>query len=756
MVTPLRADNPPTFLFEIDASAVPGGFNPYGVALDSSNNVYVADIGNSRIEKLTSSGNYLTQWDSYGTNNGQFISPQGIAVDRSNNVYVTDSFNFRVEKFDSQGNYLAQWGSYGTNNGQFEGPNGIALDSSNNVYVADPLNNRIEKFDSNGNYLKQWGRNGSGNGQFNIPIGIAVDSRNNVYVTDADNNRVEKFTSNGTYLTQWGSYGSGNGQFNAPICVAVDRSNNVYVDDNSNYRIEKFSSNGTYLTQWGSSGNGDGQFSAPEGIAVDSTGNYIYVADAARIQAFVYNANIVPPIITQQPTNQTVVPGINVTFSVRVVGTAPLTYQWTSNNVAVPGGTNATFTLTNASLSASGTYYSVLVTNSYGSVLSSNAVLAVLPALVTTQPASGLSATGAVLNGSVTVGPDETVVWFDWGTDTNYGTIAGATVVPGKNGSTNISAALSGLSGNFYHYRIAASNNFGIVYGDDQMFTVGFAPTATTLAPANSTNGSTLNAAVNPNGWDTTVYFQWATPTLTNSTPGMDIGAGATSLNVSSFVTGLAPFTPYQYQVVASNALGTVGGGTEFSVSLPGPQLTITPSGANVILAWPTNAIGWTLEWATNLVSPIAWNANLTVWTGQAVIGSQNAVTNPITGTQMFYRLARGQYFWVDWFGFRSAMKSAGAISYGHQLSIFSGPFTSHDMFYLPVPTRVIELANANPTLWSLDFSTTSGPSPGYGCFGQWEGFVGPQSIYSTVIVLIPGTPTSIDQCQGIGPYQGF
>jgi hypothetical protein len=114
-----------------------------------------------------------------------------------------------------------------------------------------------------------------------------------------------------------------------------------------------------------------------------------------------------------------------VTFSVGVVGAAPFSYQWNSNNVAVPGATNATFTLTNVSLSASGNY-SVLVTNSYGSALSSNAVLTVLPALVTTQPASGLSATGAVLNGSVTVGPDETVVWFEWGTDTNYGNIAGA------------------------------------------------------------------------------------------------------------------------------------------------------------------------------------------------------------------------------------------------------------------------------------------------------------------------------------------
>jgi uncharacterized repeat protein (TIGR03803 family) len=557
VVTPLRADNPPTYLFEIDASAVPGGFEPHDVALDASNNLYVTDYYTSRIVKLAGNGTYLTQWGSYGTNNGQFYGPEGIVVDGSNNIYVTDFYNNRVEKFDCSGNYLTQWGSNGTGNGQFQYADGIAVDSSNNVYVADYYNNRVQKFDSSGNYLAKWGSYGSGNGQFNLPESIAVDSRNNAYVTDFDNPRVEKFDRNGNYLAQWGSLGTNNGQFNYPPGgVAVDSSNSVYVVDYGNGRVQKFDGNGNYLTQWGSSGRS---------VAVDSSGNYIYVTDSGngRIQIFVNNANIVPPIITNQPVSQTIlagIAGINVTFSVGVVGTAPFAYHWISNNVAVPGATNASFTLTNVSLSASGTYYSVLVTNNYGSVLSSDAVLTVLPALVTTLPASGISATGAVLNGSVTLGPDEIVAWFDWGHDTNYGNIAGAAILPGNNGSNNISAALSGLSGNFYHYRIVAANDFGIAYGGDQSFTVGFAPTATTLAPVNSTNGPTLNATVNPEGWDTAVYFQWVTATLTNSTPAMDIGTGATSLNVSSFVASLAPFTPYQYQVVASNALGTVIG----------------------------------------------------------------------------------------------------------------------------------------------------------------------------------------------------
>ena len=131
------------------------------------------------------------------------------------------------------------------------------------------------------------------------------------------------------------------------------------------------------------------------------------------------------------------------------------------------------------------------------------------------------SATGAVLNGSVTVGLDETMAWFEWGTDTNYGNIAGTTVVPGKSGSNTISATLGGLPGNVYHYRLDATNDFGIVYGQDQSFTVGFAPAATMLSAINSASGATLNALVNPEGWDTTVYFQRGT----NTTPGIDIGA---------------------------------------------------------------------------------------------------------------------------------------------------------------------------------------------------------------------------------------
>src|ERR1035437_3499689 len=83
---------------------------------------------------------------------------------------------------------------------------------------------------------------------------------------------------------------------------------------------------------------------------------------------------------------------------------------------------------------------------------------------------------------------------------------------------------------------------------------------------------------------------------------------------------------------------GSSGYGTVFSLSLPPPpQLTIIPSGANVILTWPTNAAGFTLQSTTNLVSPTVWITNSPA---PVVVNGQYAVTNPVSGTKKFYRLS--------------------------------------------------------------------------------------------------------------------
>ena len=319
------ADLPPVFSLKWGSNGTGNGQfnNPFGVAVDSSGDVYVADTSNYRIQKFSSAGAYLTQWGTNGTANGQFMLPYGVAVDASGDVYVADTSNNRIQKFTSAGTYLTQWGSFGTGDGQFEFPAAVAVDASGDVYVADSSNNRIQKFTSTGTYLTQWGTNGTGNGQFRYPYGVAVDSSGNVYVADSSNNRVQKFTSTGAYLTQWGTNGTGNGQFSVPDGVAVDSSGNVYVSDTYNNRMQKFTSTGAYLTQWGTTGTGNGQFQRPMGVAVDASGN-VYVAEWSnhRVQKFVPPAPAVT--IAKSADEGTVVAGAVIHYHVTVTNTGHL------------------------------------------------------------------------------------------------------------------------------------------------------------------------------------------------------------------------------------------------------------------------------------------------------------------------------------------------------------------------------------------------------------------------------------------------
>ena len=259
-----------------------------GVALAPDGTIYVADTGNSRILQLDRSGKVLRSWGSRTPDGqvppgaGTFIEPWGVAVDSQGNVYVADTWNHRIQKFDAAGKFDKEWGSFGQLNegpNYLWGPRGISVGLDGRVYVTDTGNKRVVVFDSTGNFLQEFGTRGDG--QLDEPVGIAVGNDGLVYVADTWNMRVVVFSAEGNLIRQWPVQGwTGDSLDNKPY-ITVDAQNRVSVTDPEGYRVIVFSDSGTPLAAFGQYGPEEDAFGLPVGIAASSNG-LLWLVDAGN------------------------------------------------------------------------------------------------------------------------------------------------------------------------------------------------------------------------------------------------------------------------------------------------------------------------------------------------------------------------------------------------------------------------------------------------------------------------------------------
>src|SRR2546422_530108 len=209
----------------------------------------------------------------------RFYLPFGVATDSSGNVYVADSNNHTIRKITPAGvvTTLAGLAGYsgsadGTGSAaRFYNPYGVATDSSGNVYVADNNNHTIRKITPAGvvtTLAGLAGINGSADGtgsaaRFNYPVGVATDSSGNVYVADTFNHTIRQITPAGVVTTLAGQIGRAASGERAEISAgaesfkgeATDSSGNVYVADSSNHTIRKITPAGVVTTLAGLAGS---------------------------------------------------------------------------------------------------------------------------------------------------------------------------------------------------------------------------------------------------------------------------------------------------------------------------------------------------------------------------------------------------------------------------------------------------------------------------------------------------------------------
>jgi DNA-binding beta-propeller fold protein YncE len=258
-----EADDP---LFGRLNDASTGGYlnRPNSVVVGPSGNIYVADTWNFRVQVFTPDGNFIRSWGSRAElGSGApleprdgFWGPRAVALDSEENVYVADTGNKRVRVYSRDGVWLRDIGSGGSAEGQLDEPSGLLITPDGLLWVADTWNRRISVFNLDGSPAQRFTRpDGTLSNNFRVRAWVedlgnrpylAFDPvRQYLYVTDPDAGRVLVYNTSGTCVGSFGQLNRespGSGEFNSIGGITVDEVGNVWIVDSPVGRLNLFAS----------------------------------------------------------------------------------------------------------------------------------------------------------------------------------------------------------------------------------------------------------------------------------------------------------------------------------------------------------------------------------------------------------------------------------------------------------------------------------------------------------------------------------
>jgi len=272
---------------------------PWGVAVDTNGNLFFADAVNNVVRKVDVNGIITTvagngfnagtfhggfSGDGGAATNAELYYPFGVALDTNGNFFIADEFNYRIREVNGSGIIHTVAGGGGGSRGDggaatnatLMGPTGVALDAGGDLFIADNGDSRVRKVSvagiistvaGGGNTYPTEGIAATNAELFN-PTGVTVDAAGNLFISDELDYSVHKVGTNGIIRTVAGTATPGytgdggpatNAELREPNNVAFDAAGNMFIADSFNDVVRKVDTNGIITTV---AGNGTNDYSA--------------------------------------------------------------------------------------------------------------------------------------------------------------------------------------------------------------------------------------------------------------------------------------------------------------------------------------------------------------------------------------------------------------------------------------------------------------------------------------------------------------
>ena len=537
---------------------------PSAIVFDAAGNLYFAETGDHVIRKLDTAGNVTiiagtgTQGfsgDAGPATSATLDSPQGLALDSKNNLYLADTHNHRIRKLSLTTGIITTVAGAGTQGfsgdnalataAQLNLPTALALDTAGNLYLADTGNHRIRKIAATTGIITTIAGTGtqgfSGDNALataatiDSPTGLALDAANNLYLADTHNHRIRKIAATTGIITTIGGTGAPgfSGDTSAattatlalPHGLTIDAAGNLYLADTANHRIRRIDAVTGIITT--AAGDGTQAFAGDGGPATSASldSPRTTAVSPATLLTLADTGNRRIRQLTAAPAPATTIQTIGVT--------APGALTLTAPSIIVYGTGQLTATIASATL-ASGSITFFDTTSGTITTLGTASLAANIATFSTSTLSAGQHNLTAVYAGDQTHGVTQSSPFTLTITPQQLtATIAPITIFYGQ--------PMPGISGSLT----------GVLPQDAANVTATFTTTATTLSPAGTysitatlTGSAAGNYAIAPSAASLIIHPAPTVITLSNLTATAISGSAITlTAHVASSIAAIFPGT---------------------------------------------------------------------------------------------------------------------------------------------------------------------------------------------------------------------